>query len=117
MNQVRLSGFIIDEIDLRRRGDGTEAATVSFRFSQGCGPITLLCFGTNTRHVARFKPGDAVTILGRLIVGRHNGKAAVLVDEAHSLNQEDESPEQRERALSVAIHRFNAHAVVVGVRK
>jgi hypothetical protein len=110
MNHIRLSGFIVDEIDLRRHADGTETASVSLRFSQGCGAILLCCFGNTIRYLTRFKPGDAVTVLGRLRIGRHDGKAAILVDEAHS---EDE---WAQRDLSSAMHRFKAACNVVGIK-
>jgi hypothetical protein len=113
LNLVRISGTIEDEIDLRRHADGTETASVSLRFSQGCGAILLCCFGASTRHLAKFRPGDAVAILGRLRIGRHDGKASVIVDEAHYLNGEDE---WRDRDRSATLHRFNAGRQVVGIK-
>jgi hypothetical protein len=112
MNSVRLSGFIVDEIDMRRRAlDGAETASVSFRFSQGCGPVTLLAFGAACRHLAKFAPGDAVVIAGRLMVGRHNGKPGIIVDEAHYAN---ESAEDRSLEQFAASKRFQRYAVVKG---
>jgi hypothetical protein len=116
MNHVRLSGFIVDEIDLRRHADGTESASVSLRFSQGCGPLLRCCFGAATHHLSKCKPGDAITIFGRLVVGRHNGKPSVVVSEAHYLDPAKEWPKERERDLSSALHSFAAHASIPGVK-
>jgi hypothetical protein len=110
LNQVQLSGTIEDEIDLRKNEmDGFETARVHLRFSQAQGPILLFCVGANTRHLARFKPGDLVTIFGRLTVSR-SGAARILVDESHFLN------EWREHDRSATIHRFNRLVNESGIR-
>jgi single-stranded DNA-binding protein len=114
MNQVRIVGTIVDEIELRRRPDGSETASVALRFSEANGTILLFCMGERTRHLAKFRPGDAVKIFGRLSVNKQNHKAAIIVEEAQHLNKQHESAKDREADEWNTARKFQQHAKVAG---
>lgn len=117
VNRVELSGTILTEIDMRRRPDNSETGSVFFKFSDLNGTVLLFAWGEErVRKLARFRPGDAVRIFGRLTVNQLNGKAGIIVDQARHLNELDESAKDRDVAEWEAGRQFRQHARVVGNR-
>jgi len=113
VNEVRLSGTIIGDIDARSQADGTESASASLRFHKANGTVLLLCVGERAHQLARFKSGDLVLIRGRLTINGLNRKAAILVDEIHA---RQESAEDREASEWNATRRHQHNAAVKGNR-
>jgi hypothetical protein len=112
VNEVRLSGTIVGDIDAHSQADGTESASAFLQFHKANGTVLLFCLGERARHLARFRSGDLVRICGRLTINRLNGKAAVLVDEAQHLDVRQESAEDREADLWNATRRHQHNAAV-----
>ena len=112
MNEVRLSGTIVSEIDARSDADGTEHASTFLQFHKGNGAVLLFCFEERAHLLARFKSGDLVTIRGRLTIHKINGKPAILIDEVHHLDARQESAEDREDNWWNAVRRHQQNAAV-----
>ncbi len=112
MNEVRLSGTIVGDIDARSEADGTESCNTSLRFHKSNGSVLLFCFAERAQKLAQFKHGDLVTIRGRLTIHRVNGRAAILVDEVHHLDARQESAEDREASEWNATRRHQSNTVV-----
>lgn len=116
MNQVQISGTIVGEIDARSEADGTESARAFLKFHKANGAVMLFCFAERARHLAQFKPGDLVTVRGRLTVNLLNGKAAILVDEVHPFDARKESAEDRDAREWNATRRHQHNAAVKDTR-
>jgi hypothetical protein len=116
MNEVRLTGTIVSDIDARSRPDGTESCSALLQFHKSNGPVLLFCLEERAHKLARFKSGDLVSVRGRLTINSLNAKAAILVDEVQHLDARKESAEDREASEWNATRRHQLNAQVKGNR-
>lgn len=114
MNEVKLSGTVVGDIEARSEPNGTESARASLQFHKANGAVLLFCFAERAHKLARFRAGDVVEVSGRLTINKLNHKAAVLVDNIQHLDTQKESPADREDREWNASREFQQHAKVKG---
>jgi hypothetical protein len=118
VNDVKISGVLVNDVDHRQRADGVCTASAKLCFNEKNGTVLLFAVDERVAQLEPFKAGgDYIRVFGRLVIHPANLKASILVSWTEGSLHQEARPQDGEHDLSAAIHRFNADAVVPGIRK
>jgi hypothetical protein len=82
VNQVKLSGYLANDVALHTLDDGSEIAVTSLRFAKTSSPVFLVAVAERVRQIDVFGRGDAVAVTGRLTVDPTTNQFVILIDVA-----------------------------------
>jgi len=116
MNEVKITGTLVSDADIRAREDGVHTATAHLSFNDKNGSVLLFCIDERVRHLERFKSGDYIRVFGRLVIHPQNFKASILVDRTESMDRGKDLPQDREAEEWNTARRFQANAKVANTR-